>query len=99
MKTSQLFLGAAVAGLMGATSAWADGNTTAPSTGTSGAPTGLCKGANSCNNTSACGSMKGKNSCAGAGFLELTKADCDAKKLTWSPMPKAATKPAPKPAT
>ena len=41
-----------------------------------------CEGVNSCKGHSACkgasNSCKGQNSCKGKGFLELTKADCDA---------------------
>jgi hypothetical protein len=43
-----------------------------------------CEGVNSCAGTSACktatNECKGKNGCAGHGFLELSKADCDAAK-------------------
>jgi uncharacterized membrane protein len=41
-----------------------------------------CTGVNSCKGQSACksaaNSCKGQNSCKGKGFLEMTKADCDA---------------------
>jgi hypothetical protein len=41
-----------------------------------------CEGVNSCKGQSACktakNSCKGQNACKGAGFLELTKAECDA---------------------
>src|SRR6185437_2729381 len=36
-----------------------------------------CEGVNSCKGHSAC---KGQNSCKGKGFLEMTKAECDAAK-------------------
>jgi uncharacterized membrane protein len=43
-----------------------------------------CEGVNSCKGKSACAtaqsSCKGQNSCKGQGFLELTKAECDAAK-------------------
>lgn len=43
-----------------------------------------CTGVNACKGQSACksasNSCKGQNSCKGKGFVELTKADCDAAK-------------------
>jgi len=43
-----------------------------------------CAGVNSCKGHSACKSAnnacKGQNSCKGKGFLEMTKAECDAAK-------------------
>lgn len=43
-----------------------------------------CTGVNSCKGQSACKSAnnacKGQNSCKGKGFVEMTKADCDAAK-------------------
>jgi hypothetical protein len=43
-----------------------------------------CEGVNSCKGLSACKSAnnacKGLNSCKGKGFLELTRAECDAAK-------------------
>jgi hypothetical protein len=43
-----------------------------------------CQGVNSCKGHSACKSAnnacKGQNSCKGKGFLEMTKAQCDAAK-------------------
>ncbi len=43
-----------------------------------------CEGVNSCKGHSACksanNSCKGQNSCKGKGFLEMTKAQCDAAK-------------------
>lgn len=43
-----------------------------------------CEGVNACKGASACGTASnacaGKNSCKGAGFLMLTKAECDAAK-------------------
>ena len=43
-----------------------------------------CTGVNSCKGQSACksasNSCKGQNSCKGKGFVEMTKADCDAAK-------------------
>jgi hypothetical protein len=41
-----------------------------------------CEGVNACKGQSSCksakNSCKGQNSCKGAGFLELTKSECDA---------------------
>lgn len=43
-----------------------------------------CAGVNACKGQSACKSAsnacKGQNACKGHGFLEMTKADCDAAK-------------------
>ena len=43
-----------------------------------------CEGVNSCKGHSACKSAnnacKGQNSCKGKGYMEMTKADCDAAK-------------------
>ena len=43
-----------------------------------------CEGVNSCKGHSACktanNACKGQNSCKGKGFLEMTKAECDAAK-------------------
>ncbi len=43
-----------------------------------------CEGVNSCKGQSACKSAnnacKGQNSCKGKGFMEMTKAECDAAK-------------------
>ena len=43
-----------------------------------------CAGVNACKGQSACKSAnnacKGQNSCKGKGFLEMTKAECDAAK-------------------
>ena len=43
-----------------------------------------CTGVNACKGQSACKSAnnacKGQNSCKGKGFLEMSKADCDAAK-------------------
>ena len=43
---------------------------------------GHCVGANACGGKSACKTAKnecgGKNKCKGQGFVEMTKADCDA---------------------
>ncbi len=43
-----------------------------------------CAGVNSCKGQSACktanNACKGQNSCKGMGFVELSKADCDAAK-------------------
>ena len=43
-----------------------------------------CEGVNSCKGSSACktanNACKGQNSCKGMGFMEMTKAECDAAK-------------------
>ena len=43
-----------------------------------------CAGVNSCKGQSACktanNACKGQNSCKGTGFVEMSKADCDAAK-------------------
>jgi hypothetical protein len=43
-----------------------------------------CEGVNSCKGSSACktanNACKGQNSCKGMGFLEMSKAECDAAK-------------------
>ena len=43
-----------------------------------------CEGVNSCKGRSACksanNSCKGQNSCKGKGYLEMSKAECDAAK-------------------
>jgi hypothetical protein len=47
-----------------------------------------CEGVNSCKGKSACStannSCAGKNSCKGQGFLEMSKAECDAAKAKQS---------------
>ncbi len=47
-----------------------------------------CEGVNSCKGTSACAtahsSCQGQNKCKGQGFLQLSKADCDAAKAKLS---------------
>ena len=44
-----------------------------------------CEGVNSCKGTSACAtadnSCQGQNKCKGHGYLQLTKAECDAAKV------------------
>ena len=55
---------------------------TAPATGEDKTP---CWGINECKGQGACGSQKegtscaGNNSCKGKGWIQLSKADCDAK--------------------
>lgn len=43
-----------------------------------------CEGVNACKGTSACATAKnscaGQNACKGQGYLQLTKAECDAAK-------------------
>jgi hypothetical protein len=52
------------------------------------AATGHCNGVNACKGTSACktakSACKGQNACKGQGFLEMTKADCQAVGGTYS---------------
>jgi hypothetical protein len=47
-----------------------------------------CEGVNSCKGKSACAtannSCAGKNSCKGKGYVEMTKAECDAAKAKQS---------------
>jgi len=84
MTSKKIFMTAALAGLMAVATAAkaADDTTTAP------APSGdmmkgECHGVNACKGQGACGgeghSCAGKNACKGQGWLEMTKADCDAK--------------------
>ncbi len=81
MNKSQILMSAALAGILGAslttTNAFADEGkphcmnaTDKPGTGACGQP-----GKNAC---------AGKNGCQGKGFLEMTKAECDAKKTEWA---------------
>ena len=54
----------------------------APMTAQASSHSGKCMGANSCKGQSSCktatSSCKGLNSCKGKGFLEMSKAECDA---------------------
>lgn len=74
-------VGAAVAGLIGA----AGMATSLTAVAQSGNMMGKCIGANSCKGQSNCAQVgkndcAGKNACGGKGFLEMTKAECDAIK-------------------
>jgi len=79
---------AAVSGVLAiaASAALADGvkKESAKDAKIDGATMGECHGMNSCKGQGACGgkghSCAGKNSCKGKGWLQLSKADCDAKK-------------------
>lgn len=77
---SQFLIRAAVAGIIGATTIGV--SNVALAADDAGAK-GHCVGANSCKGKSGC-KMEGKNECAGKngcggkGFLETTKAECDA---------------------
>jgi hypothetical protein len=55
---------------------------TAPITASASSHWGQCAGVNSCKGQSDCktarSSCKGENSCKGKGFIEMSKADCDA---------------------
>jgi hypothetical protein len=82
LKTSGFVLGAAVAGIIGA------GMQASPALAKDKAPQGLCKGANSCSGKSACGEVKGKNDCKGQGYVKMTKAKCEKKKMMWMEAPK-----------
>jgi uncharacterized membrane protein len=59
-------------------------STAAVSTATADEAKVKCEGVNSCKGHSACKSAnnacKGQNSCKGKGFMEMTKAECDAAK-------------------
>ena len=83
MSQKNQILGAAVAGILGAsllihsTSASA-----ADAAAKDDGKTGQCVGANSCKGKGACSQAgkhdcASKNACKGQGFLEKTKADCD----------------------
>jgi hypothetical protein len=75
----QFLIRAAVAGIIGATTMGVSSAALADDTGAKG----HCVGANSCKGKGGC-SQKGKNECAGKngcggkGFLETTKAECEA---------------------
>lgn len=75
-KTSGLTLAATAAAML------IGGAVVAP-TASVAADTGKCFGVNSCKGTSACktanSACKGQNACKGKGWLEMTKADCEAK--------------------
>jgi len=79
MKKS-ILIGAAISGLLLTGAAGAKEHT-------SDKTKGECHGINSCKGKGDCGgkgySCAGKNSCKGKGWLEMTKADCDAKKGTF----------------
>ena len=48
-----------------------------------------CTGSNACKGQSSCkgasNACKGQNACKGKGFMEMTKAECDAAKGTFEP--------------
>ena len=50
-----------------------------------------CEGVNSCKGQTACAtatnSCKGQNACAGKGYLEMSKAECDAAKAKMKEKP------------
>ena len=77
---SQFLIRAAVAGIIGASTM---GLSSAALADDDASAKGHCVGANSCKGKGGC-SQKGKNECAGKngcggkGFLETTKAECDA---------------------
>lgn len=76
MKTARKTTGAALAIAAAAMLA------TAPLGVQASSHSGKCMGANSCKGHSSCktanSSCKGLNSCKGKGFLEMSKAECDA---------------------
>ena len=80
-KTNSLFISAAVAGILSAGQALHSAQASADEPA---APAKVhCVGANQCKGQSACAtkasnSCAGQNSCAGKGFVEKTKAECDA---------------------
>lgn len=61
-------------------------STMAISTATADEAKVKCDGVNSCKGHSACktanNACKGQNSCKGKGFVEMTKAECDAAKAS-----------------
>jgi len=87
-KTTGLFVGAAVAGLILASGC--GGKQTKSSSSGVKIAMGECHGINSCKGTGACGGeghmCAGKNSCKGKGWLKMSKSDCLGKSGTWKPM-------------
>lgn len=86
-KTSAFVITAAVAALV-SSAAFAHSDSK-DAKGGKGEPKGECHGINSCKGQGACGgkgtSCAGTNECKGKGWLETTKAECDAKKGTFKP--------------
>ena len=80
MNKSQLLIGAAVAGILGASSL---ASAPALAADQAGSEKGQCVGANGCKGKTACAakdganSCKGQNACKGKGWIESTKAKCD----------------------
>lgn len=77
---SQLIVRAAIAGLISAATV---GISSAAMAADDGSIKGQCVGANACKGQSGCkqeglNACKGHNGCAGKGFLEKTKAECEA---------------------
>lgn len=80
MTKSNLFLSAAVVGLLSAGAAQVS---VAADSKMMAAPKGHCVGANACKGHGGCkqegkNECAGKNGCKGKGFVEKTKAECDA---------------------
>ncbi len=77
-RTTQILLGAALAGMIGA------GISTTTPAFAKGKGKVHCYGVNSCSGKGACATpgqneCKGKNSCKGKGYLEMSKAACKKK--------------------
>lgn len=88
MNKKMMILGAAAAGILGASTASA-GNPTgkgAPAD-TKAAVMGECTGVNSCKGKGECGGSghecAGKNACKGQGWMKMSEKDCVAKKGKW----------------
>ncbi|MGZ3809789.1 MAG: BufA2 family periplasmic bufferin-type metallophore [Bacteriovorax sp.] len=78
-KKSGLFVSAAIVGILGAATL----STAHANEPVANEAKGHCVGANSCKGQGACKTVGkndcgGKNGCGGKGFLEKTKAECDA---------------------
>jgi hypothetical protein len=90
MKKNSVLLSAAIAGIMGAASAFAadtvapnaaPGKTALPAAARAVDTQGHCMGANACKGKSACATAtsgcSGQNACKGKGFTETSKSDCE----------------------
>ena len=79
-NTNQLLVSAAVAGILGVSSALLSGTSAMADDDTSAS--GHCVGANACKGKGGCAQpgqneCAGKNGCKGKSFVEKTKAECD----------------------
>jgi uncharacterized membrane protein len=89
MNKRMMILGAAVAGIVAASTANAAGDA-AKKAAPAGDKVALgeCHGINSCKGKSECGGgtgheCGGQNTCKGQGWVKMSKKDCDAKKGKW----------------